>query len=215
MDEVKTALVEELVAVSAHSELISDPKRSIRLDSVNGACSSRTGCWQKSFKKDLEKISNRLGYGCVDAFFKDRDVLDIGCGKEGGFADYLLSHGARSYLGVDIDEGYVVSSAREVFDARAKFICDDPIAILSRFPGKFLTVSSGLMVDHAILLSRVYSEELVGAITLATSQGGLAIHQTNSYFHNLFKREGMHTVDQARVYIPQVNTFKTRVYQRR
>jgi hypothetical protein len=215
MNELKTVIKERLLAVSVHSELVSDPERISRLNSVQVECSSRTGSWQTSFKHDLERIANDLGQGGVDAFFKDKDVLDIGCGKEGGFAIYSLSKGARSYLGVDIDEEYISSSAQEITDERAKFVCDDPIAILSRFPGKFLTISSGVMVDHCILLSQKYRGDLIWAIAQATLQGELAIHQTNVYFHKLFMGAGMQTVGEARVYVPEINTFKTRVYQRR
>lgn len=54
------------------------------------------------------------------ATFKDKNVLDIGCGR-GEILKYCLLHGAKSAVGVDFSSAAIEIAQRFVTDDRAKF----------------------------------------------------------------------------------------------
>lgn len=59
--------------------------------------------WQ--YNKGIETIKFYLMHTDCDTMFKNKDVLDIGCGA-GGKSLYYLSLGAKSVTGVDVVEKY-------------------------------------------------------------------------------------------------------------
>ena len=59
--------------------------------------------WQ--YKKGIDTIKFYLNNTTVEDMFKDKDVLDIGCGAAGKSL-YYLSLGAKSVTGIDVVEKY-------------------------------------------------------------------------------------------------------------
>lgn len=59
--------------------------------------------WQ--YNKGIETIKFYLQYTDTDNMFKDKDVLDIGCGAAGKSL-YYLSLGSKSVTGIDVVEKY-------------------------------------------------------------------------------------------------------------
>ncbi len=59
--------------------------------------------WQ--YEKGDVTIQNYLRYATMDEMFKDKVVLDIGCGA-GGKSLYYASHGAKKVVGLEILEKY-------------------------------------------------------------------------------------------------------------
>lgn len=59
--------------------------------------------WQ--YNKGIDTIKFYLMHTDCDTMFKDKDVLDIGCGA-GGKSLYYLSLGAKSVTGIDVVEKY-------------------------------------------------------------------------------------------------------------
>ena len=62
--------------------------------------------WQ--YNKGIETIKFYLQFTDTDNMFKDKDVLDIGCGAAGKSL-YYLSLGAKSVTGIDVVEKYYKS----------------------------------------------------------------------------------------------------------
>lgn len=84
--------------------------------------------WQ--FKKGEQTIKFYLEHSTVDEMFKDKDVLDIGCGA-GGKSLYYLSKGAKSVTGIDVVEKYKEESeslAKELGLIGFEFVCGDASA---------------------------------------------------------------------------------------
>ncbi len=65
--------------------------------------------WQ--FEKGEDTIKNYLQVSDVDTMFKDKTVLDIGCGA-GGKSLYYITKGAKHVYGVDCVESYKEESAQ-------------------------------------------------------------------------------------------------------
>lgn len=61
------------------------------------------GMWQ--YEKGEQTIKFYLEYIDTDEMFKDKDVLDVGCGA-GGKSLYYLSKGANKVVGIDVVEHY-------------------------------------------------------------------------------------------------------------
>lgn len=67
------------------------------------------GMWQ--YEKGAQTIKFYLEYTDTDEMFKDKDVLDIGCGA-GGKSLYYLSKGANKVVGIDVVEHYKEESEK-------------------------------------------------------------------------------------------------------
>lgn len=81
--------------------------------------------WQ--YTKGEQTIKFYLEHTQIDEMFKDKDVLDIGCGA-GGKSLYYLSQGAKSVTGIDVVEEYAQESevlANELGLEGFKFVCGD------------------------------------------------------------------------------------------
>ena len=59
--------------------------------------------WQ--YEKGIETIKFYLEFCDIDEMFKDKDVLDVGCGAAGKSL-YYLSQGAKSDTGIDVVKSY-------------------------------------------------------------------------------------------------------------
>lgn len=64
--------------------------------------------WQ--YQKGGDTIKNYLGFASPEEMFKDKNVLDVGCGA-GGKSMYYLKLGAKKVVGIDIVERYREESA--------------------------------------------------------------------------------------------------------
>lgn len=71
------------------------------------------GMWQ--FEKGEQTIKFYLEYTNTDEMFKDKDVLDVGCGA-GGKSLYYLSKGANKVVGIDVVEHYKEESEKLASD---------------------------------------------------------------------------------------------------
>ncbi len=81
--------------------------------------------WQ--YTKGEQTIKFYLEHTSIDEMFKDKDVLDIGCGA-GGKSLYYLSKGAKSVTGIDVVEEYGKESsdlAKELGIDGFEFVCGD------------------------------------------------------------------------------------------
>ncbi len=81
--------------------------------------------WQ--YEKGQETIKFYLEYTDVDTMFKDKAVLDVGCGA-GGKSLYYLSCGAKNVVGIDVVESYKEESeslAKELGLDGFTFLCRD------------------------------------------------------------------------------------------
>jgi hypothetical protein len=199
-----------------YGQLVRAPRRNDRLRFVNRYCAACYGSWTEKFIGTLTELavdqrggnSRRNVRGKVRAIFRGENVLEIGCGRRGGLAEYVLAHGARSYIGFDIDKDQIKECRETVRDERAKFIADDPVFLLFRSLEKYLTISSGVMADEKIITNLEYGELLVRGIARVTRPGGYAVHQTSLDFDALFENFGFKEM------FPKCN-FMTRVYRKK
>jgi hypothetical protein len=184
----------------------------MRLNFANQQCSAIYADLRHMFIDTLTTLASRCLekgiIGGVEGIFHEKDVLEIGCGRDEGLSRFVMEHGARTYVGVDINEGYVKQSQALVRDGRVKFIADEPGFIMSIFPGKYITISSGAMADGAVIKANNYGQIIVRGIARTTRQGEYAIHQTNPFFDELFLRYGFENV------FPEIKTW-TKVYRKK
>lgn len=73
--------------------------------------------WQ--YEKGIETIKNYLEFCSIDEMFKNKDILDVGCGAAGKSL-YYLSQGANSVIGLDVVESY----KKEAYDLQRKLGLD-------------------------------------------------------------------------------------------
>lgn len=73
--------------------------------------------WQ--YEKGIETIKNYLEFCSIDEIFKNKDILDVGCGAAGKSL-YYLSQGANSVIGLDVVESY----KKEAYDLQRKLGLD-------------------------------------------------------------------------------------------
>ncbi len=82
--------------------------------------------WQ--YEKGIDTIKFYLKHTSVDEMFKDKDVLDIGCGA-GGKTVFYASQGVKSIVGVEILEKYKEEaedlSRKYGVSDKFKFVCAD------------------------------------------------------------------------------------------
>lgn len=129
----------------------------------------------------------------VKDFVKGRNVLDIGCGKNGGLSETVFDMGAESYTGVDIDESFIEQSKKL---AKGEFIYDDPVYVLGKVKNQPLIISSGVF-DSSVLNSWEYSNQLIKAIYEAMKNGDVTLH-TSGYvgdYNNAFLSKGFQVVE--------------------
>ena len=113
--------------------------------------------WQ--YNKGVETIKFYLEHTESDAMFKNKDVLDIGCGA-GGKSLYYLSLGANSVTGIDVvakykDEAYALQS--ELGLTGFKFYVED--ASKMSFPdNSFDTVIMNDAMEHVAKPAEVLNE---------------------------------------------------------
>ncbi len=69
--------------------------------------------WQ--YEKGIDTIKFYLEFCSKDEMFKDKDILDVGCGAAGKSL-YYLSQGAKSVTGMDVVESY----EKEAYDLQEK-----------------------------------------------------------------------------------------------
>ena len=99
-------------------------------------------------------------------------VLEIGCGREGGFAKKFRSLGAIDYVGIDVCERYVAESQEQVPDER--YVWAEPIQFLrSR---QFPAIVSCMVIDLTYFGGSRYAAELAAQIAASTTPGGYTIH---------------------------------------
>lgn len=113
--------------------------------------------WQ--YNKGMETIKFYLMHTDCDNMFKNKDVLDIGCGA-GGKSLYYLSLGAKSVTGIDVvekyeDEAYALQN--ELGLTGFKFYVED--ASKMRFPdNSFDTVIMNDAMEHVAKPAEVLNE---------------------------------------------------------
>lgn len=113
--------------------------------------------WQ--YNKGVETIKFYLEHTESDTMFKNKDVLDIGCGA-GGKSLYYLSLGANSVTGIDVvakykDEAYALQS--ELGLTGFKFYVED--ASKMSFPdNSFDTVIMNDAMEHVAKPAEVLNE---------------------------------------------------------
>ena len=113
--------------------------------------------WQ--YNKGVETIKFYLEHTESDTMFKNKDVLDIGCGA-GGKSLYYLSLGANSVTGIDVvakykDEAYALQS--ELGLTGVKFYVED--ASKMSFPdNSFDTVIMNDAMEHVAKPAEVLNE---------------------------------------------------------
>jgi len=73
--------------------------------------------WQ--YEKGIETIKNYLKFCSIDEMFKNKDILDVGCGAAGKSL-YYLSQGANSVIGLDVVESY----KKEAYDLQRELGLD-------------------------------------------------------------------------------------------
>ena len=82
--------------------------------------------WQ--YDKGAQTIGFYLKHNTADEMFKDKSVLDIGCGAAGK-SIYYASLGARRVVGLDVIERYreeaMELARRKGFEDRFEFVCAD------------------------------------------------------------------------------------------
>lgn len=115
--------------------------------------------WQ--YTKGEETIKFYLAYTDITDMFRDKDVLDIGCGA-GGKSLYYLSCGAKTVTGIDVVERYKEESeslARELNLEGFRFVCGDA-AKTSFDDNSFDTIIMNDAMEHvndpAAVLEEVY-----------------------------------------------------------
>jgi predicted TPR repeat methyltransferase len=127
---------------------------------------------QQAFNQYLQYAPERE---LLERLFSGKDVVELGCGADGGLVKKVTELGARSYTGIDIQE-WAIKRSREDHP-HATFIHDDPCYVLPRLasnPNR-LVVSTGLF-DTCILKDPLYTGFLVEAIARATANGGATYH---------------------------------------
>lgn len=113
--------------------------------------------WQ--YNKGMETIKFYLMHTDCDSMFKDKDVLDIGCGA-GGKSLYYLSLGAKSVTGIDVvakyeSEAYALQD--ELGLSGFTFYVED--AAKMRFPdNSFDTVIMNDAMEHVAKPDEVLAE---------------------------------------------------------
>jgi len=82
--------------------------------------------WQ--YEKGIETIKFYLKYTTMDEMFKDKDVLDIGCGA-GGKTVFYASKGVKKIVGVEILEKYKEEAEQLAnkynLEQKFEFVCAD------------------------------------------------------------------------------------------
>ncbi len=152
--------------------------------------------WQ--YKKGAETIRYYLEAYTEDDMFRDKTVLDIGCGA-GGKSLYYASRGAKEVIGVDILEKYREESAalaEELGHAeRFRFVCADAAAL----PFDSGSIDTIIMNDA---MEHVARPEAVLAECLRVLAPGGRLFLNFPPIHHPF---GAHLHDL--IYIPWVHLF--------
>jgi len=152
--------------------------------------------WQ--YEKGEDTIEFFLKYTDKDSMFKDKKVLDIGCGA-GGKTLYYASLGAEKVVGVDVVEKYKEESealAEKLgLSDKFEFVLGDAKA-LPFDPGTFDTVVMNDAMEHV-----EGPEEVLTEVLRVLKEGGRVYINFPPYYHPF----GAHLSDA--IYIPWVHLF--------
>ncbi len=157
-------------------------EQEIRIEEVSSKCNRHYQDGTEVWSHDKERIRK---------YIAGQDIIDIGCGRNGGLARIVYDLGVKSYTGVDIDEEFINSSKRQI--PEGLFICDDPIYVLDNLETQPLIISSALFDQNIILLNREYELDLIKAIFNSTAPGQVTMHTAGYFheeFHNTFLSQG-------------------------
>ena len=113
--------------------------------------------WQ--YNKGIDTIKFYLMHTDCDSMFKDKDVLDIGCGA-GGKSLYYLSLGANSVTGIDVVEKYekeAYSLQEELGLSGFKFLLEDA-SKMSFEDNSFDTIVMNDAMEHVAEPEKVLDE---------------------------------------------------------
>lgn len=113
--------------------------------------------WQ--YNKGIETIKFYLMHTDCDTMFKDKDVLDIGCGA-GGKSLYYLSLGAKSVTGIDVVEKYekeAYALQNELGLSGFKFLVEDA-SKMSFEDNSFDTIVMNDAMEHVAQPDKVLEE---------------------------------------------------------
>lgn len=119
-------------------------------------------------------------------YVRGQDVIEIGCGANGGLSSLVTDFGAKSYIGIDIEKSYVEQSRAS--SVMHRFEWDDPLNVLKNRSG--MVISSGVL-DITILKGESYRRQLLRAISEATPSGQYTIHSALNiidHFNHLFRQ---------------------------
>jgi hypothetical protein len=173
---------------SFNDSKISDLEFQVRIRRVNVLCDALydncTRCWSEN----LPFISDLL---------VGKDIVEIGCGPNGGLSKSVLDCGINSYMGIDIDKSFIAQSKRLFPDVN--FIWDDPVYTLKNINHPVTCISSGV-IDSSILRDRTYAEILIKAMSEAASIGGHSIHQAFMIvkdYNSLFEKYNFKSINRG------------------
>lgn len=121
----------------------------------------------------------------VGKIIQGKDVLDIGCGMEGGMCNFSLSLGARSYTGIDIELYHIIRS-RSLFP-QGKFILDDPIYVIQNWDKPQVVLSSAFF-DTTIIRDLSYADKLIKVISDKTPKGSHTFHAAFNFYEDFNAR---------------------------
>lgn len=154
--------------------------------------------WQ--FEKGEDTIKNYLGYTDKNEMFKNKTVLDIGCGA-GGKSLYYITQGASHVYGVDVVESYKEESEKLAADLNLSdkftFICADA----KKLPYPDNTFDTVIMNDA---MEHVAEPEAVLKEVLRVLNKNGKLYVNFPPFNHPF---GAHLSDA--IYIPWVHMFFT------
>jgi 2-polyprenyl-3-methyl-5-hydroxy-6-metoxy-1,4-benzoquinol methylase len=117
-----------------------------------------------------------------------KNILDIGCGKEGGLAFLAERTKAASYTGIDIDN-LSVEQAKSKYPQHT-FIWDDPIFFIEKADREYTIVSTGLW---DLIRDETYRNALIDKIAQHTKKGEFTIHSSLNFtgkYLGLFLQRG-------------------------
>lgn len=140
-----------------------------RVRRAESFCSTAYANWvQFITKSDLKSD--------IISLLAGKDILDIGCGEDGGLVKIAEEARAKSFTGVDINNLAVELSTRKY--PQHTFICDEPIHVINGAKRDYTIVSSGLW---DLIKSEEYRYFLAYAISKYTKKGEVTIHTSQGF----------------------------------
>jgi SAM-dependent methyltransferase len=121
-------------------------------------------------------------YWWASTFADGRDVLDCACGR--GYGSYILSHRARSVVGVDLNPASL-ATARATFPAGNLQFDEADVFTLARRPSAFGLITAFEVIEH---VPPTRTDELLDALAAALAPGGLLLLSTPN--HDVVTKSG-------------------------